>query len=155
MSIRSIFLILLPLFASGLWLTNYNNTTNTLSVSIILRRRSIHAKLIKVPHVHSESYSYAKNNDLLLHFLTIFHVVVFWSYILILMSGDVEINPGPLSVDLSTSTESSMSYMDVSLFENNFSIVHYCYVPGVTRRLRKPTSWLASNKLCLKFNKSI
>ena len=28
-------------------------------------------------------------------------------------------------------------------------------VPGVTRRLRKPTSWLASNKLCLKFNKSI
>ena len=30
-----------------------------------------------------------------------------------------------------------------------------CYVPGVTRRLRKPTSWLASNKLCLKFNKSI
>ena len=31
----------------------------------------------------------------------------------------------------------------------------YCYVPGVTRRLRKPTSWLASNKLCLKFNKSI
>ena len=32
---------------------------------------------------------------------------------------------------------------------------HLCYVPGVTRRLRKPTSWLASNKLCLKFNKSI
>ena len=31
----------------------------------------------------------------------------------------------------------------------------YCYVPGVTRRLRKPTSWLASNKLCLKFNKFI
>ena len=30
-----------------------------------------------------------------------------------------------------------------------------CYVPGVTRRLRKPTSWLASNKLCLKFNKFI
>ena len=30
-----------------------------------------------------------------------------------------------------------------------------CYVPGVTRGLRKPTSWLASNKLCLKFNKSI
>ena len=37
-----------------------------------------------------------------------------------------------------------------------FKITHlYCYVPGVTRRLRKPTSWLASNKLCLKFNKSI
>ena len=88
-SIRSIFLILLPLFASGLWLTNYSNTTNTLSVSVILQRHSIHAKLIKFPHVHSESYSYAKNNDLLLHFLTIFHVVVFWSYILILMS-DIE-----------------------------------------------------------------
>ena len=33
--------------------------------------------------------------------------------------------------------------------------VNCCYVPGVTRRLRKPTSWLASNKLCLKFNKFI
>ena len=49
------------------------------------------------------------------------------------MSGDVEINPGPLSVELSTSTESSMSYMDVSLFENNFSIVHY----NVTSLLNK------------------
>ena len=34
-------------------------------------------------------------------------------------------------------------------------VVDKCYVPGVTRRLRKPTSWLASNKLCLKFNKFI
>ena len=33
--------------------------------------------------------------------------------------------------------------------------IRVCYVPGVTRRLRKPTSWLASNKLCLKFNKFI
>ena len=30
-------------------------------------------------------------------------------------------------------------------------MLRLCYVPGVTRRLRKPTSWLASNKLCLKF----
>ena len=38
---------------------------------------------------------------------------------------------------------------------SNSTIPLLCYVPGVTRRLRKPTSWLASNKLCLKFNKSI
>ena len=45
--------------------------------------------------------------------------------------------------------------MLVSLIRKSCSCNLYCYVPGVTRRLRKPTSWLASNKLCLKFNKSI
>ena len=48
------------------------------------------------------------------------------------------------------------NHVMVRLNLSNYT-VPYCYVPGVhvTRRLRKPTSWLASNKLCLKFNKSI
>ena len=39
----------------------------------------------------------------------------------ILLAGDVELNPGPQSADISSSTES----FNVSVFERNFSLVHY------------------------------
>ena len=50
---------------------------------------------------------------------------------------------------------SSEAKMQRAMDQVSQSCDNYCYVPGVTRRLRKPISWLASNKLCLKFNKFI
>ena len=42
-----------------------------------------------------------------------------------MLAGDVELNPGPQSADISSSTESFNDYMNVSVFEKNFSLVHY------------------------------
>ena len=50
---------------------------------------------------------------------------LFWLYLLIVLSGDIEINPGPESVDLSSSCSSRTTDINLSLFEQNFSVVHY------------------------------
>ena len=51
---------------------------------------------------------------------------LFWLYLLIVLSGDIEINPGPPeSVDLSSSCSSCTTDISLSLFEQNFSVVHY------------------------------
>ena len=50
---------------------------------------------------------------------------LFWLYLLIVLSGDIEINPGPESVDLSSSCSSCTTDINLSLFEQNFSVVHY------------------------------
>ena len=50
---------------------------------------------------------------------------LFWLYLLIVLSGDIEINPGPESVDLSSSCSSCTIDINLSLFEQNFSLVHY------------------------------
>ena len=49
-----------------------------------------------------------------------------WIY-LILLAGDVELNPGPASIDSESISNdlSDSSIIDLSIFEQNFSIVHY------------------------------
>ena len=42
-----------------------------------------------------------------------------------MLAGDVELNPGPQSAGISSSTESFNGYMNDSVFEKNFSLVHY------------------------------
>ena len=46
---------------------------------------------------------------------------------LILLAGDVELNPGPASIDSESISNdlSDSSMVDLSIFEQNFSIVHY------------------------------
>ena len=51
--------------------------------------------------------------------------VHFWLYLLIVLSGDVEINTGPESVDLSPGCSSCTTDISLSLFEHNFSVQHY------------------------------
>ena len=43
---------------------------------------------------------------------------LFWLYLLIALSGDIEINPGP-------ETSPCTNDINLSLFEQNFSVVHY------------------------------
>ena len=42
-----------------------------------------------------------------------------------MLAGNVELNPGPQSADISSSAESFNDYMNVSVFEKNFSLVNY------------------------------
>ena len=46
---------------------------------------------------------------------------------LILLAGDVKLNPGPASIDSGSISNdlSDSSIIDLSIFEQNFSIVHY------------------------------
>ena len=126
MFFRSSLLVLIPVLLCGLWdLQQHCTTTDKLSVSLALQRQIIHAKRIKFPYANLRSNAYAKNRCILFNCLKILFLAISWSYLLLLLSGDVELNPGPLSADLSSSTDSSFSYMNVSVFENNFSLVHY------------------------------
>ena len=42
-----------------------------------------------------------------------------------MLAGDVGLNPSPQSADISSPTESFNDYMNVSVFEKNFSLIHY------------------------------
>ena len=112
-------------FLSGLWLSEHNNTMDLQSTSLSLQRHIIHAKSIKLPHFHVFSSACVKNRNHFCNFLKTISLAVCWSYLLILLAGDVELNPGPQSADISSSTESFNDYMNVSVFEKNFSLVHY------------------------------
>ena len=60
-----------------------------------------------------------------IHFFAFLLQSQVWLYFLILLAGDIELNPGPCSPDTSLSSDSCGSHMDVSVFESNFSVVHY------------------------------
>ena len=58
--------------------------------------------------------------------LILFHVVVLasWLFILILLSGDIELNPGPYSVDGSVDTSDILSSTSFDSLTNHLSILH-------------------------------
>ena len=89
------------------------------------QQEQVTVKFMRFPCAHINSFTYAKNQKLLYTLLRIFTAVTGWLYFLILLAGDIELNPGPYSPDTSLSSDSSGSHMDVSVFESNFSVVHY------------------------------
>ena len=95
------------------------------STSIALQRNTKHAAYITNPYAHQHSASF-HNNYLFTKFLIqCFLENIFWFYLLIILSGDVETNPGPDSVDLSSLCSSCSIDTNLTLFEQNFSVVHY------------------------------
>ena len=128
LTFRTTLFMLIPVLLCGIWLPlQYSNmhNANLLSTSISLQRHNIYAKFIRFPCAHINSFTYAKNQKLLYTLLRIFTAVTGWLYFLIFLAGDIELNPGPYSPDTSLSSDSSGSHMDVSVFESNFSVVHY------------------------------
>ena len=128
-ALKNSLLFLLPLFMYSLISTS-NSSDLTVSVmkvstSIALQRNTKHAAYITNPYAHQHSASF-HNNYLFTKFLIqCFLENIFWFYLLIILSGDVETNPGPDSVDLSSFCSSCSIDTNLSLFEQNFSVVHY------------------------------
>ena len=123
--LKKVFIALLPILFLGFIMPCYYNNVLRLSVSIALQRHCIHARSIKLPYQHVHSSSYDSNRSfMILLFIQLLSIVT-WVYLLILLSGDIEMNPGPESVDLSSSVSSSLASVDISIFEHNFSVVHY------------------------------
>ena len=68
----------------------------------------------------------SKNIPFVCLILILFHVVVLvsWLFILILLSGDIELNPGPYSVDGSADTSDILSSTSFDSLNNHLSILH-------------------------------
>ena len=128
-ALENILLFLLLLFMYSLISTS-NSSDLTVSVmkvstSIALQRNTKHAVYITNPYAHQHSASF-HNNYLFTKFLIqCFLENIFWLYLLIILYGDVETNPGPDSADLSSSCSSCSIDINLSLFEQNFPVVHY------------------------------
>ena len=96
-----------------------------ISISLSVQRNNIHAAFIKSPYTHQRRSSFRNNYLFTITILGCFMESLFWFYLLIVLSGDIEINPGPESVDLSSSCSSCTTDINLSLFEQNFSVVYY------------------------------
>ena len=96
-----------------------------ISISLSVQRNTIHAAFIKSPYTHQRRSSFRNNYLFTKALICCFMESLFWLYLLIVLSGDIEINPGPESVDLSSSCSSCTTDINLSLFEQNFSVVHY------------------------------
>ena len=123
--LTKVFIAYLPILFLGLIMPCYYNNVLRLSVSTALQRHCIHARSIKLPYQHVHSSSYDSNQSFMILLFIQPLSIVTWVYLLILLSGDIEMNPGPESVDLSSSVRSSLTSVDISAFEHNFSVVHY------------------------------
>ena len=95
-----------------------NVSEMVVSISISVQCNTIHVTYIKSPYTHQHSSSFQSNY--------IFTKVLFWLYLLIVLSGDVEINPGPESVDLFSSCSPCRTVINLLfVFEYNYSVVHW------------------------------
>ena len=56
--------------------------------------------------------------------LCYFSLLYTWLILLILLSGDISENPGPSDTE-SSDSDISKDSLDLSIFENNFTVVHY------------------------------
>ena len=73
------------------------------SISLSVQRNTIHAAFIKSPYTHQNRSSFRNKYLFTKTLIYCFMEFLFWLYLLIVLSGDIEINPGPESVDLSSS----------------------------------------------------
>ena len=96
-----------------------------ISISLSVQRNNIYAAFIKSPYTHQHRSSFRNNYLFTITILGCFMESLFWFYLLIVLSGDIEINPGPESVDLSSSCSSCTTDINLSLFGQNFSVVYY------------------------------
>ena len=126
---RNILHTLYPFFIymlfSALSTSSPDISVMVISISLSVQRNTIHAAFIKSPYTHQRRSSFRNNYLFTKTLICCFMESLFWLYLLIVLSGDIEINPGPESVDLSSPCSSCTTYINLSLFEQNFSVVHY------------------------------
>ena len=99
-----------------------------------------HFSLILALQCSNEMYKAMRTNHLILtdwpripktHIFTQFLIsvifatdLVLWTFTLILLSGDVEVNPGPDSVDSNTDSNHTISASSLDMLSNHLSIFH-------------------------------
>lgn len=98
--------------------------TPCLSLILALQRSNEMYKNIKVPYTRlftsSRNIVFTRNCFIFLSIAVLSH----WILALILLSGDIEINPGPDSVEGSTDSSHNNSTTSYEMFSNHLSIFH-------------------------------
>ena len=99
-----------------------NNDCLCLSLTLALQRSNEKYKNIKYPYQKSK---FQNDNGIFVHYTTIslFAIITIeWMIHILVLSGDVELNPGPNSVEGSTDSISSPSISSINML--NKSLKH-------------------------------
>ena len=118
---------MLPVIFLNLFYTSSFHTCEITSLNIALQRNNMHIKNVKFPCRTLKMSCTYKNALFTKHIMMSYLCFTIWMVFLILLAGDVELNPGPASIDSESISNdlSDSSMVDLSIFEENFSIVHY------------------------------
>lgn len=116
--------LLLPLLLLGILGLLNDSTMWCTSISISLQSNTMHVKSVRFPY-RKVLVQNDHNRMFITKVLTYFIITIFWSLLFILLAGDIERNPGPSSSGTSSLSSSCCSSLDLSPFEENFSVVHY------------------------------
>lgn len=100
-------------------------SSSCLSLTLALQRSNETYKYIKFPysrvkHTSEKNLIFTRN----CFFSLLFAVIVCWTSCIIILSGDVELNPGPDSVGGSTDSNQNSSVSLVHMLSNHLSIMH-------------------------------
>ena len=125
--IKTILKFMLPVIFLNLYYTGSFHTCEITSLNIALQRNNMHIKNVKFPCRTLKMWSTYKNALFTKNIMMSYLCLTIWMIYLILLAGDVELNPGPASIDSGSISNdlSDSSIIDLSIFEQNFSIVHY------------------------------
>ena len=126
--IKTILKFMLPVIFLNLYYTSGSfHTCEITSLNIALQRNNMHIKNVKFPCRTLKMSSTYKSALFTKNIMMSYLCLTIWMIYLILLAGDVELNPGPASIDSGSISNdlSDSSIIDVSIFEQNFSIVHY------------------------------
>ena len=97
-----------------------NNDCLCLSLTLALQRSNEMYKNIKYPYQKSK---FQNDNGIFVHYTTIslFAIITIeWMIHILVLSGDVELNPGPNSVEGSTDSISSPSISSINMLNKSF-----------------------------------
>ena len=121
---RKMFLLIIPI----VYLTIIANCecfkNNSVSVSVALQINCMHAKRIRYPYRRRQSTFTLCFIRHIYHMLCYFSLLYTWLIILILLSRDISESPGPSDTE-SSDSDISKDSLNLSIFENIFSVVHY------------------------------
>ena len=100
-------------------------SSSCLSLTLALQRSNETYKYIKFPysrvkHASEKNLIFTRN----CFFSLLLAVIVCWTSCIIILSGDVELNPGPDSVGGSTDSDPNSSVSLVHMLSNHLSIMH-------------------------------
>ena len=125
--IKTILKFMLPVIYLNLFYTSSFHTCEITSINIVLQRNNMHIMNVKFPCRTLKMSCTYKNAVFTKNIIMSYLCFTIWMIYLILLAGDVELNPGPASIDSGSISNdlSDSSMIDLSIFEQNFSIVHY------------------------------
>ena len=97
--IKTILKFMLPVIFLNLYYTGSFHTCEITSLNIALQRNNMHIKNVKFPSRTLKMSCTHKNALFTKNIMMSYLCLTIWMIYLILLAGDVELNPGPASID--------------------------------------------------------